>query len=67
MVSRISYSNKEVAFLSEDQFDNPELSQHAAFEYNNNFCLQINHLSNTHPDFMKLLHNSQTISGPDPF
>ena len=30
MVSCISYSNKEAAFLSEDQFDGPELSQHTA-------------------------------------
>ena len=30
MVSHISYSNKEAIFLSEDQFDGPELSQHMA-------------------------------------
>ena len=30
VVSHISYSNEEAGFLSEDQFDGPELSQHAA-------------------------------------
>ena len=38
MISRISYSNKEAGFLSEDQFDSAELSQR---RFMNNFCLQI--------------------------
>ena len=41
MVSCISYSNKEAAFLLEDQFNGPELSQHATNCFNNNFRLQI--------------------------